>query len=283
MDGPVAADWEELTERYPPAAIDTAAGVVSVRAAGAGPDVVLLHGIGSGSGSWVYQLAGLESRYRVVAWDAPGYGDSAPVGTAIPTVDDYASRLAALADALRLDRFLLVGHSLGALIAGRFAAQHPERLRGLILADPAAGHARLAAAERVARFDSRVGPFAKLGAERYAAERAANLLGPDATEMHIALVRRNMARLTLDGLTAAAGILARGDLLADAARYDGPATVLCGAADKVTPPDVCRPVADAFPGGRPFHLIDRAGHASYIDAPEIFTRHTVDFEQSLKD
>jgi len=87
--------------------------------------------------------------------------------------------------------------------------------------------------------------------------------------------------LTLEGLSAAAGVLSRGDLLADAAQFDGPAMVLCGAEDRVTPPDVCRPVADAFPGGRPFHLIEKAGHASYIDAPEVFARHVIEFEKTL--
>ena len=281
MDVALSAGWEELIERYAPAVIETGAGDVSIRTTGSGPAVVLLHGIGSGSGSWVYQLAGLEPRYRVVAWDAPGYGESTPVTDAAPGVDDYADRLATLIDALSLDRFLLVGHSLGALIAGRYAARQPERLRGLILADPAAGHALLSEEDRTARLDSRLKPFAALGAERYAAERAGNLLGPEATDEQVALVRRNMARLTLEGLGAAAGILSRGDLLADVALFDGPAMLLCGAEDRVTPPDVCRPVADSFPGGRPFHLIEKAGHASYIDAPEIFTRHIVDFENTL--
>ena len=281
MDGAASADWEELIERYAPVVTRTSDGDVSVRIAGAGPDVILLHGIGSGSGSWIYQLAGLSSRYRITAWDAPGYGASIPVSGDAASVDDYVARLAALVDALSLDRFLLVGHSLGALIAGRYAALYPQRLRGLILADPAAGHARLTDEDRVARLESRLKPFAALGAEQYAKERAGNLLGPDATSAHLSLVRRNMAQLTMEGLSAAAGILSRGDLLADVARFDGPAMVLCGAEDRVTRPDVCRPVAEAFPGGRKFHLIEAAGHASYIDAPEIFTRHIIDFEKTL--
>jgi pimeloyl-ACP methyl ester carboxylesterase len=223
----------------------------------------------------------LSSRYRVIAWDAPGYGASAPVEGNAPTVDDYAARLAALAGALSLDRFLLVGHSLGALIAGRYAARHPGTLRGLVLADPAAGHAGLSAEDRAARLASRLEPFMALGAEKYAEERAGNLLWGGATEDHLSLVRHNMSRLTVEGLSAAARILSLGDLLADAAIFDGPAIVLCGADDKVTPPDACRPVADAFPGGRPFRLIEQAGHASYIDAPDIFTRHIIDFENTL--
>ena len=148
MDGAASADWEELIERYAPVVTRTSDGDVSVRIAGAGPDVILLHGIGSGSGSWIYQLAGLSSRYRITAWDAPGYGASIPVSGDAASVDDYVARLAALVDALSLDRFLLVGHSLGALIDGRYAALYPQSLRGLILADPAAGHARLSETQK---------------------------------------------------------------------------------------------------------------------------------------
>ena len=281
MDGAISADWEELIERYAPIVRQVRGGEISVRTAGSGSHVVLLHGIGSGSGSWVYQLAGLSACYAVTAWDAPGYGSSTPVSATAPSVDDFADRFAALVDALSLDRFLLVGHSLGALIASRYAAEYPARLRGLILADPAAGHARLTKKERAARYESRLKPFAALGAERYAEQRAGNLLVRDATKEHLALVRRNMAQLTLEGLSAAARVLSGGDLLADVAQFDGPAIVLCGAEDKVTPPEICRPVAGAFPGGRPFHLIENAGHASYIDAPEYFTRHIIDFENTL--
>ncbi|MDC0034000.1 alpha/beta hydrolase [Alphaproteobacteria bacterium] len=281
MNDAVSADWEALIELYPPLVTKTRAGDISIRTAGAGPDVVLLHGIGSGSGSWVYQLVGLSPDYRVIAWDAPSYGASAPVSSGTPSVNDYAARLAALVDALSLDRFLLVGHSLGALIAGRYAALQPERLRGMVLADPAAGHARLPEEDRAARFNARLKSFAALGPERYAEQRAGNLLRADTTHEHLSLVRRNMAQLTMEGLSAAARILSAGDLLSDVAQFDGPAIVLCGSEDKVTPPDVCRPVADAFPGGRTFHLIEAAGHASYIDAPDIFTCHIVDFEKSL--
>jgi pimeloyl-ACP methyl ester carboxylesterase len=281
MADPAGAFWHELLTRYPPEVRDTEGGGVSLRCAGSGPDVVLLHGIGSGSGSWVHQLDGLADRYSVTAWDAPGYGDSDPVASDAPDADDYAARLAALVDALMLDRFLLVGHSLGALIGARFAARYPGRLRGLILADPAAGHARLSEDDRRARLEARVKPFEELGAERYAAERATNLLAPGSPAENLALVRWNMEQVTPAGLYSAARLLSGGDLLSDVASYDGAAIVLCGAEDTVTLPADCRAVADAFPGGRPFYEIAQAGHASYIDAPTEFNRHVAEFEQSL--
>ena len=283
INGVSARDWRSALESFPLEVIQTQGGEISVRKGGAGPVIVLLHGIGSGSGSWAYQLESLAASYTVLAWDAPGYGDSTHLDIDEPSVEDYTARLTALVNAIGLETFVLVGHSLGALIAGHYAVQHPQRIRGLILGNPAAGHARLAPKERAKRLNSRIKPFAELGPNEYAQKKAANLLVANSSEENLSLVRWNMARLNLDGLTSAAKLLAGGDLCADVMAYDGPAIVLCGDEDKITPPERCREVADAFPGTRPFHLIKRAAHASYIDAPNEFTRHIVEFENSLAD
>ena len=79
MNGVGAAAWRDLLDRHPPRRVETAVGAFSIREAGNGPVVVLLHGIGSGSGSWVHQIDRLSRNFRVIAWDAPGYGDSDPV------------------------------------------------------------------------------------------------------------------------------------------------------------------------------------------------------------
>jgi pimeloyl-ACP methyl ester carboxylesterase len=63
---------EALLAPFPVRTVCGRHGVFSFREYGAGRVLVLLHGIGSGSGSWVHQLAGLGERYRVLAWDAPG-------------------------------------------------------------------------------------------------------------------------------------------------------------------------------------------------------------------
>lgn len=265
----MAYRWETLLTRYPVEAVETAAGRVGVRRAGAGADLVLLHGIGSGSGSWVYQLASLSDGWRVSAWDAPGYGDS----DALPGEPDagaYAAALAALLDALGVARCVLVGHSLGALIAARFAADHPDRVSTLVLADPAAGHAPLSPDERERRLADRLDRFDRLGPERHAEERAPALLSDDAPEEARTLVRWNMARLRRQGYAQAAGLLAQGDLVADAARIAVPGAVLCGAEDRITPPESCRDLAAAFEPAVPYYEIPGAGHASYIEAPERF-------------
>lgn len=276
MDCNSAETWFSLLARYPQRSVDTSLGTISIREAGTGPALVLLHGIGSGSGSWIPQLDHLSGHFRVIAWDAPGYGDSDPIAGS-PTPDVYARRLEALAEELSLGRFPVVGHSLGALIAGRFATLLPDRVTGLVLADPASGHARLSDEDRARRLASRLEPFQKMGAARYAEERAPNLLAASTSADNLSFVQWNMAHLTLDGLRAAAMLLSSGDLIGDVAAYNGAALVLCGSEDRVTPPSDCEAVAKAFPEPCPFRLIAGAGHASYIDAPDVFARHVRDF------
>jgi pimeloyl-ACP methyl ester carboxylesterase len=78
---------------------------VAWREAGEGPALVLLHGIGGAAASWEYQITHFAERYRVIAWDMPGYGASQALEDAAPMVDDYVAALVALLDALGPTRF----------------------------------------------------------------------------------------------------------------------------------------------------------------------------------
>ena len=267
----MARPWEALMRRYPARAVETDTGILSFRSTGAGPDIVLLHGIGSGSGSWVYQLATLSDTHRVTAWDAPGYGGSAEPESAWPGAADYAEPLRTLFDARGIRCAVVVGHSLGALIAARFAVMHPERVSALVLADPAAGHGLRSEAEREERLASRLERFDRLGAERHAEEHAPALLSRDATAEQVALVRWNMARLRQSGYRKAARLLASGDITADLRRVSVPATVLYGSEDTVTPPERCRSLAAAMPQPCPCRELAGAGHASHVEAADEFS------------
>ena len=79
---------------------------------GTGVPLVLLHGIGSNAESFAPLIKALPPRLPVLAWDAPGYGESLPLTTDWPDTSDYASQLLHLLDTLRIERFALAGHSL---------------------------------------------------------------------------------------------------------------------------------------------------------------------------
>ena len=237
--------------------------------AGAGPPLVLLHGIGSSAESWRDQLAGLADIRHVLAWDAPGYGASTPLPSARPTVADYADRLALLLDALGLERIALAGHSLGALIAGAFAARRPGRVERLVLADAAIGHGVDPAAPLPPRVRLRLDDLAAHGPEEFARRRAPRLLSAAATPAQLERVHETMARIDPAGYRQAVAMLAQGNLRADAGAITAPTLVLCGSEDAVTPPEGNRALAAAIAHARYVELAD-AGHASYIERPGAF-------------
>ncbi|HHW1798941.1 TPA: alpha/beta fold hydrolase, partial [Pseudomonas aeruginosa] len=124
-----------LQQRFPERLVQLADGAqLAIRECGQGPVVVLLHGIGSGSASWLHCAQRLAAGNRVIAWDAPGYGLSTPLPPARPKACDYAACLELLLDALGVESCLLVGHSLGALMATAYAAGiGAARVRRLVL------------------------------------------------------------------------------------------------------------------------------------------------------
>ena len=238
-------------------------------AAGTGSPLVLLHGIGSNAASWRDQITGLADLRHVLAWDAPGYGASTPLAAARPNAADYADRLALLLDALGLERVDVVGHSLGALIAGAFAASRPDRIERLILADAALGQGADPAAPLPARAQSRLDDLEAFGPAGLAAKRAPRLLSAAATPEQLARVREMMARIHPAGYRQAVAMLAQGDLRANADAVRSPVMVLCGSDDTITPPGDNRALAAAFADAR-YVQIAGAGHASYIEQPAAF-------------
>lgn len=102
---------------------------------GDGPPVVLLHGLNNSAWIWARVGSILASRHHVVAISQRGHGGStAPVHGY--SLDDTTHDLLTALDALGLDIVHLAGHSWGGKVATHFAANHPDKVRTLTLADP---------------------------------------------------------------------------------------------------------------------------------------------------
>jgi pimeloyl-ACP methyl ester carboxylesterase len=238
-------------------------GALAWREAGQGPALVLLHGIGSGAASWAGQFEAFAPSHRVVAWDAPGYGTSVALPRAQPRAIDYAHALDALLDRLGIDEALVLGHSLGAIVAAAWCATAKRRARGLVLASPARGYAGAAAEVRETKFRERVQMVERLGVEGLARERSAALCAPQASVESVTAVRENMARITPGGYAQAAWMLSNEDLLTHLRDTPPPLAVLCGEHDRTTPPDACERVARET--GAPFVLLRGVAHACYVE------------------
>ena len=137
-------DEEELPPRgrepFPstPLAVAGPAGTLHVEDGGSGgPPVLFVHGLGGSAGQWSAQLAHLRPNVRALALDLRGHGRSTPSAAGAYGVADLASDVSAVADELGLERFVLVGHSLGGSVAIEAARREgAERIAGLVLVDP---------------------------------------------------------------------------------------------------------------------------------------------------
>jgi pimeloyl-ACP methyl ester carboxylesterase len=104
---------------------------------GGGIPVVFVHGNGGNKSQWAAQLEHLRGKRRALAFDLHGMGKSAAGADGDFTVDSFAADVSAVADAAKLDRFVLVGHSYGGAVVCAYAGRHAERLAGLVFADVA--------------------------------------------------------------------------------------------------------------------------------------------------
>jgi pimeloyl-ACP methyl ester carboxylesterase len=113
------------------------AGALAVDDGGSGGlPVVFVHSLAGDSTHWSSQLEHLRRTRRAVAFDVRGHGRSEPPKNGDYTLAAIAGDIAAVVDTLKLDRFVLVGHSMGAGASLAYAGAHPDRLAGLVLVDP---------------------------------------------------------------------------------------------------------------------------------------------------
>jgi pimeloyl-ACP methyl ester carboxylesterase len=110
---------------------------ISAMEAGQGPPVLALHGLGGTKGSFLPTLATLADRFRVIAIDLPGFGDSDKPIAAAYDAPFFARAVLDVLDALDLPRAHLVGNSLGARVALEIGLREPERVDRLALLAPA--------------------------------------------------------------------------------------------------------------------------------------------------
>ena len=113
-----------------------------------GLPVVFVHSLAGNTSHWSAQLEHLRKERRAVALDIRGHGNSKSPKDGDFAIESLASDIDVVASELGLQRFVLVGHSSGGTVSIAYAGSHPEKVAGLLLADPS-GDARKVPAEQV--------------------------------------------------------------------------------------------------------------------------------------
>jgi 3-oxoadipate enol-lactonase len=253
---------------------DVDQGPVAWREAGEGEVVLLLHGLGGSRTAWRPQLEGLSANHRVVAWDLPGYGASAPLVGPL-TFPALADAVARLLDALGADRAHVVGLSMGGMIAQHAAFHHADRVRslGLLSTSPAFG------LDGTRPEDWRAARLAPLDAGRQPGDDAAGAItaiaGPDISTAAVAEQAAAMGRITGPALRRAVDCLVTHDLRGHLGQITAPALVMTGALDRETPPAYGQSLADALAAAT-FRIVPGAGHLLPAEAPAVVNSALVD-------
>ena len=243
---------------------------LSVRERPAGDEpaltVVLLHGISSSAASWFDVSQALPRDWRVLAWDAPGYGLSTALPQAHPRDADYALRLHEWLGQDAAGRILLVGHSLGALMALAYAARAlPQTLAAVLLLSPAAGYGgREAQARERVRAERNAGLDGQ-GVAGLAQRIDQRLISAGGDAQAREWVRWITAQMHAEGYRQAIDMLCDSDLGGHAPPA-APLAIACGEHDVVTPPPACRRWAEVLRAS--YADIPGAGHASPSERPD---------------
>ena len=240
---------------------------------------VLLHGIGSGSASWVHQLQYARAHAwvkdeghslgEVLAWDAPGYALSTPLQNSEPTPQEYAQQFWAWIDALEdqnPERFdlTLVGHSLGCLMATAAQAMRPERVKRLVLLSPAIGYGAATQEVRNSKRDERLKNLNLLGPSGMAEKRGHAMLHAPLPGELLDYVKFIMAQVIPQGYAQATHMLSNADLLKELEPVSCALSVASGDQDVITPLASCQSVAAKK--NVPHQVFPGAGHACHLQS-----------------
>lgn len=243
----------------------------SIEERGSGPPLLLVHGFPLDHTMWQAQIEPLSARYRVIAPDLPGFGNSQTPIRGPLTMEFFADQLAELLDALGVSRpVTLCGLSMGGYVALAFWARHRSRVAELVLCDTRAAaddettrRTRELTARRVLTEGTGFlveNMLPKLFAEQTIAGR------PDDVETIASVIRSTPPESVAGALR---GMALRPDRTAQLSDIDVPVTVVVGEHDAITPPEEMRRMADAMPRAT-FHLLPGAGHMAPWEQPTRF-------------
>jgi len=232
------------------------------------PPLLLLHGVGANAMHWRFQFAGLSDRFRVIAWNAPGYMLSDNLVSEAPEGRDYADAFVDFLDAVAVARCDVLANSFGSRIAQCVAWFHPGRITRMALTGTAIGQRDLQADARAQLIAARqaqvVGGGYGFGA------RAKALVGTDASEQAIALIQHVLRATNPDGFLRAVRFLASNTYTPDfAARLTMPMLLIQGESDTVTPLESNAAVlARAVPHAR-LTVLPGTGHLPEVERWEL--------------
>jgi 3-oxoadipate enol-lactonase len=242
------------------------------------PWLTLSHSLACSVRMWDPQLEAFKDRYRILAYDTRGHGESmAPTGAY--TLEMLADDLHGLLRHLNIERTHFAGLSMGGMIGQTFALKYPGVFRSLVLADTTSRYPAEAAglwADRIKTAETRgMQPLVQPTLERWFTEpfRKAH---PEV----VGRIGTLIASTPVAGYVGCSHAIPKINLTARLKEIKVPILVICGEQDAGTPPAMAREIHDNAPGSK-LVLIPQAAHISNMEKPAEFNRALEAFLSSL--
>jgi 3-oxoadipate enol-lactonase len=245
---------------------------------GEGLPLIFVHGLGGTCNVWHAQRVALAKFFKVVTLDLPGSGRS-DKSERTYSMERWADQVAALADVLKLDKFVLAGHSMSTILAQKCAAKHGGRMSGLVLCGPLTEPAPAGKEAFVKRAETvlKEGMIAIADAVLAGALTAATREGNAALA---GLYREVLLANDPASYAAQCHALINGSAKADQANIRCPTLILVGDQDTVTPLTFCRAIAAAIANCR-IRIVPATAHLTMAERPEAFNAALVEFLAGL--
>jgi pimeloyl-ACP methyl ester carboxylesterase len=250
---------------------------------GDGPTaVVLLHGIGGGQSIWSDEASGTARAiaaggFCAVAVDFPGYGDSEGRGSV--SLQGFVDAVVAVIDELAAPHTVVLGHSMGGMVAQELVAQSPPHVQGLVLACTTSAFGKPDGAWQAGFLAERLAPLdAGLGMAGMAARLVPGMVWLSAPPSALSIAQSVMAHVPEATYRQSLRAIAGFDRRAALATIDVPTLVLAGEHDRTAPPDVMQRMAGRIAGAE-YVCLPQAGHIANVEAPAAFNAAVVGFLQ----
>lgn len=234
--------------------------------------LVFINSLGTDLRIWDGVAPHFTDRHRVIRYDKRGHGLSdCPPGPY--TIRDHATDLAGLLDQLGARRAILVGISVGGMIALDFAATWPERVQALVLCDTGV---KIGTA---VMWNERIATLRQHGMAALSEAILSRWFSPAFATANPAAYRgyaNMLTRMPVAGYTATCEAIRDADLTAAASAITAPTLALCGAEDLATPPDLVRDLCTHIPHAV-YREIPHAAHLPCIEQPDVMAAHVTQF------
>ncbi|MGE7760452.1 alpha/beta fold hydrolase [Peribacillus sp. NPDC097895] len=251
---------------------------IHYRESGEGKALVILHGLGNNSQSWSQQLSQMNEEFRVIAWDAPGYGESSDPKAEFHEFSQFADVLKEFLDSLDLQSVYLLGHSMGSAIAIDFTSRFPEMVDALIISDATRGAAGVSPEENKRKLQNRLQSIDTLKPSELAKKRVKALVSPNASAEVVKEAERIMSQVRPAGYRSVSYSLSNLNQMNILSSITVPTLVMCGELDQVTPVSESRIFHDLISNSE-FVIVPNAGHLCYQEDPRVFNELVTQFLQ----